>query len=196
MTNKVFVKEYAPPPLNEKEALFYSGIKGALSDELYTLFTECAHQVQAHCCYRICYRVFTMDEIRAVFPDCAYLHQRLIGAKYAVLFAATVGIDIDRLIARYGQISPAKAVLAQGVGAERVESLCNVFCQEIQNESIKYGFQAKARFSPGYGAFPLETQSKIIALLDGYKNIGISVTDNLLLSPTKSVTAIVPVEEI
>ncbi|MBR3258643.1 MAG: vitamin B12 dependent methionine synthase, partial [Eggerthellaceae bacterium] len=44
---------------------------------------------------------------------------------------------------------------------------------------------------PGYGDLPLEVQPDLLGLLDASRRLGITLSDSLLMSPTKSVTAIV-----
>ena len=53
----------------------------------------------------------------------------------------------------------------------------------------------KPRFSPGYGDVPLEIQKDIVMLLDCAKRIGVSLNDSLLMSPSKSVTAFIGLQE-
>ena len=195
MLNGVFVKEYTALPRNEKEALRYGGVYGEVPEAVYKLFLECASEAEKAACYRVCYRVCTVDEAREWFAEYEDVQARLSSARYVVLFAATVGIEIDRLIARYAKIAPSKAVLLQGLGAERVETLCNTFCKEIEEKSRENGFCAGTRFSPGYGKFPLQAQKKMLMLTDSGKRIGVSATDSWMLSPTKSVTAIVAIGE-
>ena len=49
----------------------------------------------------------------------------------------------------------------------------------------------KPRFSPGYGDLSLEVQKEIFSLLDCPRKIGVSLGDSLLMTPSKSVTAII-----
>ena len=95
-----------------------------------------------------------------------------------MIFAATVSLEIARYIARYQRLSPVKALMAQAYGAERIESLCDAFCNEIQDEVMKEGYCCSTRFSPGYGDLPLETQVDIFRLLDCSKQIGISLNQS------------------
>ena len=110
------------------------------------------------------------------------------GCKRAVVFAATVGIGLDRLIAKYGRLSPSKALMLQAIGAERIEALCDAFCAEL---AAKLDCKLRPRFSPGYGDFPITAQKELFAVLDCTRQIGVTLNDSLLMSPTKSVTAIV-----
>ena len=52
----------------------------------------------------------------------------------------------------------------------------------------------KPRFSAGYGDFPLSAQKEIFGMLDCARQIGLTLNDSLLMSPTKSVTSIVGLE--
>ena len=79
----------------------------------------------------------------------------------------------------------------QAIGSERVESLCDELCRELEGE---WG-TVRPRFSPGYGDLPLSLQKEIFALLDCGRSIGVALGENLLMSPSKSVTAIVGVKK-
>ena len=46
------------------------------------------------------------------------------------------------------------------------------------------------RFSPGYGDYPIELQKDFLRILDAQRKIGLTVNDNFMLVPTKSVTAV------
>ena len=111
----------------------------------------------------------------------------LKGCRKAVLMAATVGLGIDRLINKYERLSPSKALFLQALGAERVEALCDRFCRDLPGA-------LRPRFSPGYGDLPLEVQKEFITYLDCTHLIGITLNDSLLMTPSKSVTAIVGIE--
>lgn len=53
------------------------------------------------------------------------------------------------------------------------------------------GLYLKPRFSPGYGDWQLEDQQKILQLLNCEKKIGLTLTDGYMLTPVKSVTAVI-----
>lgn len=193
MSDKIFVKTYSAPPIDEREILRYAGCKegdgGVLSLLKQTLLeTENAFS------YRVCYRELSLTEFYGRCPQAetsADLKKLFLGCESVVLFCATVGLAIDRKISEYGVRSPAQAVLAQAIGAERIESLCELFCAELQREYEKSGKGLTSRYSAGYGDLPLSAQKEIFALLDCSKRIGVSLTENLLMTPTKSVSAIV-----
>ena len=114
-----------------------------------------------------------------------------MGCDSVIIFAATVGIGIDRLVHKYSKLSPAKALIFQSIGTERIEALCDVLTEDIKS----LGKDIRNRFSAGYGDLPLETQKEIFKLLSPQKNIGLTLGDSLLMSPTKSVTAFIGIEK-
>ena len=151
MSPTVFTKSYDAPPLCEREILRYAGCKGgdsALDEPLRACIGEAKDAFR----YRVCY---TCLPVRAADGVCDFgvfslkseqLAKNLAGCEGVLLFAATVGVGIDRLIAKYGRVSPAKALLFQALGAERIEALCDVFCDDAAK---KLNVVLRPRFSPG-----------------------------------------------
>lgn len=111
-----------------------------------------------------------------------------------ILFAATIGVGIDRLILKYSRTSPAKALCLQAIGAERVEALCDAFSFELKGKYAPLGCSLTPRFSAGYGDLPLSLQRDIFAALYCEKHLGLTLNDSLLMTPTKSVTAIIGIK--
>ncbi len=192
--HRIFIQQIALPPVCRKEMLRYSGAKNQTSDGLSSLIDECIAE-SCNAFGKVCYTVLSVEELYSLIPlakDSAGLSKYLQNASKIVLFAATVGIEIDRLLHRYSAISPAKALIFQAIGAERVEATCDEFCNQLPKlfagESV-----ASSRFSPGYGDFSIEAQRGIFSVLNPEKHIGVTLTDSMLMSPTKSVTAIVKI---
>lgn len=180
----VFVREYTLPPVDEREVLRYAGHRGEADETLSRLLKECIAESESAFCGRVCYREASAAAILEKFGESALVRRRLTGAEKAVVFAATVGLEIDRLIVRCEAVSPAKALLFQALGAERIESLCDTFCADMQTG---------ARFSAGYGDFPLQAQEWFFSVLEISKRLGVTLNSGLLMTPTKSVTAIAPI---
>ncbi len=193
MNSTIITKTYEEPPFCEKEILKYAGCK-SFGNKLLQLLRACIEEVRGKLTYKVCYcelPVVISDEacdFQCMKVRSESLAKNLQGCQTVVIFAATIGVEIDRLIAKYGRISPTKALLFQAIGAERIEALCDVFCSELAGEPQ---MSLKPRFSPGYGDLPLQTQEDIFLILDCAKRIGLSLNDSLLMSPSKSVTAFV-----
>ncbi len=118
------------------------------------------------------------------------LIKRLEGYSHVLLVLATVGIGIDRLILKYSHVSFFKQAICQAVGSERVESLLDKFC-----EDVSLSCKSSPRFSPGYGEIPLTLQPKILEILQAEKLLGVTLNDSLIMTPSKSVTAIIGINE-
>lgn len=195
MSDAVFVKTYAAPPIDEREILRYAGCGGQADEKISVLLQETLAETEKGFSYRVCYREITLTDFYGYCLEAKTskdLRAHLHGCEKAVLFCATVGLDIDRKILGYGAVSPAKGVLAQAIGAERIESLCNAFYRDLQKEYPQNSLTD--RYSAGYGDFPLTAQRGIFALLNCAKRIGVTLTESLLMSPTKSVSAIIGIK--
>jgi len=177
----VYTKTYDAPPIDRREILRYAGVRGD-APEIEAILDECLKEAEDKLTYKLCYGDFSVSFFDSV--DSKDLKKHLEGCDKVILFAATVGIGIDRLISRYASITPTKSLLFQAIGAERIEALCDEFNSEFVG----------SRFSPGYGDLPLEFQKEIFRLLDCPKRIGLTLNESMLMSPTKSVTAIIGVK--
>lgn len=189
----VLIKSCAAPVFCEKEVLRYAGCTNA-DLETKRMMSGCLEEAEKVISYKVCYCELPLKINGSVCDFGVFdvksekLAKNLDGCGKVLLFAATVGTEFDRLISKYSRISPAKAVIMQAIGSERVESLCDSFCKDYENEN---GVKLKPRFSPGYGDLALEVQKYIFAILDCPRKIGISLNETLLMSPSKSVTAFV-----
>ena len=123
------------------------------------------------------------------------LADNLYQCRKVVLMAATLGVDVDKLLHRYEVTNMAKASIAQACGAACIEACCNLLQEDIRQQAAKQGLYLRPRFSPGYGDLPLETQKDIFAQLECTKRIGLTLTQSLLMLPTKSVTAFIGMTE-
>lgn len=188
---KVILQNFNLPQVNEREVWRYAACKTA-DETLRRLLQDCLMESQDTFVGRACYCKLSVSDFYAFVDGAAQsqgVRNRLCDCKEVIIFAASVGLGIDRLMEKYAKISPTKALLLQAIGAERIETLCDEVCAYLQTQ---YG-EITPRFSAGYGDFPLSAQKDFFRLLDCPKNIGVSLTDALLMVPTKSVTAFVGV---
>jgi Methionine synthase I, cobalamin-binding domain len=121
------------------------------------------------------------------------LADNLAQCNTVVLLAATLGIEADKLLQRYEILHMTKAAIVQACGAACIEAYCNILQEQILDELSKKGTKLflRPRFSPGYGDLPLQYQRMIFQELECTKRIGITLTDSLLMYPTKSVSALI-----
>lgn len=102
----------------------------------------------------------------------------LDGYSTCYLLGATLGIEVDALILKAQATDMAKAVVLDACATDLIEKVCD-------------SISLKRRFSAGYGDFPIDFQKDIFRLLDINRKIGVCLTSSYLLTPTKSVTAII-----
>ena len=192
----VSTQTYDAPPYRLREILRYAKVRGD-APEIEALLKDCLRELEGQLTYRVCYAEFPIvphaDSLSLGFTDTdsLALRRNLDGCERLLLFAATVGIGIDRLIARHAPTSPTKALLFDAIGAERIEALCDAFCADTATKTAAQGYAVRPRFSPGYGDFPLDAQRKIFSVLDCPHHIGLTLNESLLMSPSKSVTALI-----
>lgn len=115
----------------------------------------------------------------------------LRGCYSVYLMAATLGIGPDRLIARASVNRMSRAVIYQAAAAAMIETWSDEVNSRIIQEAAKEGLFCRPRFSPGYGDFSLTYQSDFARILRIQKEIGVSLTESMLMMPSKSVTAVI-----
>ena len=121
------------------------------------------------------------------------LAKNLDGCTKIVLFAATLGAQTDRYLQKASLMSAVDALMAQSAAAAAIEAWCDKICNHISKENPNLFL--RPRFSPGYGDLSLNIQPAILSSLDCLRKIGLTSTKNLMLTPSKSVTAIVGISE-
>lgn len=178
---------------NRNEALRYLGADKNDKDSkilVDTVYLKMRNEVQARYVYK---RYAIKIEKDAVILGNGYkftskaLVKHLCGCNEVILFAATLGSRIDNTIRRLTIESVAQGAAAQAVAAALIED----YCDTVQNSIITDNLLQRSRFSPGYGDWNLEEQKLLFDLLDCSKTIGLTLSDGLMMIPSKSVTAII-----
>lgn len=118
------------------------------------------------------------------------LARHIVGCRAAYLVCGTIGAAFDAFQRRVSVSSGADALIAQAIGAALIEKLMDSVEDEIHGELAENETLVE-RYSPGYGTFPLAAQRTLLALLDAPIKVGVSLTDTLLMVPSKSVSAII-----
>ena len=211
--------EYEEPPVNMVEMFRYSGIPMDVSKRLAAMYDDqnkiqgnadaqllqnarrAISLIKGQLSFKVGYFAAKLEwdddgyPILPIAQKSDNLKKNLKNCEAYVMFAATIGSGIDRLIRRYEVSDPALGVMLQGLGAERAESLCNLFCEEVRMKAGMEGYHPHPRFSPGFGDLPITVQKEFLNLLDAGRRMGITLSDSYLMSPSKSVTAIIGLEK-
>lgn len=120
------------------------------------------------------------------------LARHLDGCGSVYLACGTLGAAFDAFHRRASAVSGADALILQAVASAMIEDWMDAIEDEIRQE-LDPGETLVARYSPGYGDFPLAAQSALVTLLDTPRKVGVSLTSTFLLTPSKSVTAVIGV---
>ena len=118
------------------------------------------------------------------------LSKALSGCSSAYILGVTTGIGVDRLISRLSVISKAQCFITDALASAAAESLCEYADNELRGTGKK-----PLRFSPGYGDLPLSVQPDVLGMLGASETLGITLNSSLLMTPVKSVTAVMGIPD-
>lgn len=114
----------------------------------------------------------------------------LVDCREAVLLAATLGADSERMLLREQTKDPTNALILDAVLSAAIEAVCDQLEAELREKAVKDGLFLTDRFSPGYGDMPIAQSKAICEVLNTGRTIGLTVSQSGILMPRKSVTAI------
>lgn len=185
--------------IRTKEAVRYLGYgKNAVDDKTLQEIQDSFRELERLADKKSIYRIFELSlkdenelKIGNVEIYSRNLRTNLKDCKQVVLFAATLGAEVDRLIRKMQVVDMAKAVVMQACAATLLEEYCDELQQKIAEHMQEQGKYIRPRFSPGYGDFSIQHQKAVLAMLEASKRIGVTMTDSYMLTPTKSVTAVI-----
>lgn len=187
--------------ISKSEAARYMGVSGKPDSRIVGLLDKyepiVRRQLRPAYVYRESEVVFRDSGVHlsglAVSLTGESIFNHLRGCNRAVVFAATVSAEADKLI-RSTSVSDMAGTLA-------VDCLCSTAIEQVCDSAEAEIFsQVKAeyrtwRFSPGYGDLPIEVQGELLRSLNAQRRIGLTCSDSNLLIPTKSVTAIIGISD-
>lgn len=183
----------------EQEAIRYLGYgTHAVDGKTETLVRDSFEELDRTAKCRIVYRIFELKvtdakgvKIGELEIASENLAKNLKGCAGAVMLGATLGIEVDMLMRRYSLTDLTKAVVLQACAAALLEDFLDSWQEEYRKKMEKEGYYLRPRFSPGYGDFDISHQKDFLRMLDSAKKIGLSMTDGYMLTPAKSVTAVI-----
>lgn len=186
-------------PPDRDEVLRYMGTPPNRADDpLCALVDACSQQLLAAIQPRWYHRVLAVSFERGgvrldnglLLPGAA-LSRHLSGCEQVCVFCATLGAQTDLLIRRAECTDMTSALALDCCASALVEQLCDRVESHLQAQFPGCFFPY--RFSPGYGDLPLEVNTPLLDLLDAPRTIGLCATSSHLLTPRKSVTALLGV---
>ena len=190
--------------IDENEVLRYLGyskvdITMADRELIKPMITEVRKYINPRACYRR-FDIETYDDNRILLPYgeivSRHLTLNLKGCKSIYMIAATIGAPFDRQMIKARVSSMAKAAILQAIGATYVECFVENLVEKLAKEASLNDEKLRVRYSPGFGDYDLSNQKGLFSVLAPEKNAGITLNDSLIMSPEKSVTALIGIEKI
>lgn len=186
--------------INKEEVLRYLGYKGqVVDDNIMNIIDECREEIKTVITPR---EIHQYNDIKIIDEGVEVLDTNLIlygndiknhlkDSKKCVLMAVTLGNDIEKRTRLYEKTNLTKALILDACATTAVEEICDIVENCVKEKVEIQGKDITFRYSPGYGDLPLEVQNNFLRALDAQRKIGLTVSENNLLFPRKSVTAII-----
>lgn len=188
-------------PISKEEAARYMGVSGVPDAATAGLIDRCEPVVREKVRPAYVYREVSVElrDDGVYLPEAELLlpgediKRHLKGCRRAVIFAATVSSEADKLIRQAAVTDMAESLAYDCLCSAAIEQVCDKAEEEI---FAGYGARYRTwRFSPGYGDLPIDVQSRFLRALNAQRRIGLTATENSLLLPSKSVTAIIGISD-
>lgn len=136
-------------------------------------------------------KTFTIQSQPPITVEGKTIREHLAKSSKVYVMGVTVGEAVEhRSEELFKKGNYTLGLLIDAAATTAVEQVADQVNEIINNIAKKSGYKPTWRFSPGYGNWPLEVQ-KDLATIIKTDQIGLSVTENFLLFPRKSVTAII-----
>lgn len=194
-------KDIEVKSLSHKEIFGYMRAGTSPSPEVVASVEEAERAILAAASCKACFvrlplSFYPDDEIRLgelIFKSRDLSH-RLLGCKEAFILAVSAGVGVERVIRAAGARSALYSLACDAAGSALAEAACDILDDFLALEAERGGNSTVKRYSAGYGDLSLEYQRDIATLLDTPKNIGATLTVGLMMSPSKTVTAIIGIK--
>ena len=183
-----------PESIDLAQAARYFGARGEPDTATMALLQHCGQPLLAAATPRAVWLQADTAALReAGILRGTDVEKHLAGCGQAILLAVTLGPGVDAQIRRAGVGDIAAGVASDALGSALAEQAANAAEAELRQLAAKEGKYLTGRFSPGYGDWDIAVQPLVAAALDTARRAGLCVTDTNLMTPRKSVTAILGV---
>lgn len=183
--------------IDQAEARRYAGLRKA-PDFGEELLAEAAEEALLLASPRGIYEIYDYEAAtgRVLAPEPFTLGGRSIrrhlkDAEKVIALAVTVGDEIEEAVTEhFAEGRYAYSVLLDACATAAVEQTADELERAIFPKAKAQGFLLRPRFSPGYGDWPIGEQPQLVAASRA-AGLGIHLTEAMMLSPRKSVTALI-----
>ena len=185
-----------PQAIDLAQAARYFGARGGADEATQALLERCAAPLLAAATPRAVWREGSVNSLtEAGILQGSDVMRHLQGCTSAVLLAVTLGPGADAQIRRAGVGDLAAEVASDALGSALAEQAADAAEAALRQWAAGQGKYLTGRYSPGYGDWPIAVQSLLAAALDTARRAGLCVTDSDLMTPRKSITAVLGVSD-
>ena len=191
--------------IDREEVLRYLEYKGQdIDNNLIEIIEECRNITKDRINPRYTFRVYSIKqkykgiielEGTNLILESNDLYEILKDCNECILMAATLGINIEKDIKKYSCTELTKEIIIDSCATTAIEEVCDRVQNEIENNILKNGQYLTFRYSPGYGDLSIEKNTEILTILNGQKEIGLTITNSGIMIPRKSVIAIIGITD-
>jgi len=181
--------------IDKRELLSYLGYKGQeMTPELESKIDEAISICQANVTPRYVANKYKVDKATKLIAGTTItlpgedIWKHIDGCDEIYLLCATIGFNVEKQIAKYFVKDKTLAIILDSAATCAIES----YLDEIE---ITLDGEKTTRYSCGYGDFSIESQKELCALLDTHRKIGVFVNEAYMLTPQKSVSAIIGIKK-
>lgn len=191
--------------IDKNEVLRYLGYRGQNIDaNIESLLEECMNELKIISKGKYVYNIFDIEKCNRniILKDTTLslsggdINKHLMYSEKCILMSATLGLEVDKRISIYSRTDLTKAIILDACASSAVEELCDCVEEEIREEAKNMGYEITSRYSPGYGDFSIRVQKDILDILKAYECIGLTVNENHIMIPRKSVTAVIGFQKV
>ena len=120
----------------------------------------------------------------------------MAGCEQIISFIVTIGPKLEQKRDHFiVQKETSQALLLDACGSEAAEALAESLNISLIRDYSKKGFELTKRYSPGYGDWCVSSQKDLLAFLNAGQ-IGVKLTETFIMSPEKSVSAVIGLKKI
>lgn len=174
------------------DALRYLGyVKGSVDPKIESLIDECILEIQTlanptfiHQSFTLSHNPLVINELNLTI-EYSDLVDLFDSCDKCLIVACSLGIDVDKKLRYYSKIDMTKMTILDAVASSYIEHVCDNFEAKL-NLSLR-----TFRFCPGYGNVPLSLNKTLANALNTSKHIGLTVQDNDIMLPQKSMIGII-----
>lgn len=171
------------------QALRYLGVPDAENDAMQDLLQKAGRTLREAAKPR----AVSLRAGREALAPCLQgedIARHLEGCGTCVLLACTLGAGVDAAQRAANATDMAYAVVLDALASVLAEQIADAAEKTLREQARREGLFLTGRFSPGYGDYPIGLQNELLRFVDAPRQIGLCATSTHLLTPRKSITAV------